>query len=218
MFVLAAVVAWLGHTYQRHRQLGRDKQALRDLGCVFDVSPPSKYSIQRLFPAHSGSGYQPSNGYLTSVRNYDRLGSGTSVERFIDIISRQPRLETVSVYGAELTDAQAKRLLELPLEALMLSECSMGETLRATASPTLTWLGLARTRVDDYSLAALGDLPRVGRLDLTRTRVSDRSIEYLARRKSLKRVILLRCKVTRDGADRLRRQRPDMKVDYEPLR
>jgi hypothetical protein len=124
----------------------------------------------------------------------------------------------VSVYGTEFTDAQAKSLLELPLDALMLSECSVGETLQATASPTLKWLGLARTRVDDHSLAALGDLPRVERLDLTRTRVSDRSIEYLAGRMSLKTVILRRCKVTRDGADRLRRLRPDMKVDYEPLR
>jgi hypothetical protein len=215
--VMFVVAAWLGYTCHQHRQLGRDMQALRDLGCVFDVSPPNKYSIRRLLPAHSASGYQPSNGDLSSVRNYYRLGYA-SAERFIDIISRQPHLETVSVYGAELTDAQAKSVLELPLDALMLSDCSIGETLRATASPTLTWLGLARTRVDDHSLAALGDLPLVERLDLTRTRVSDRSIEYLAGRKSLKRVILRRCKVSREGADRLRRLRPDMKVDYEPLR
>jgi len=196
--ICAIVVAWYSRGYRRRQQFQRDMQTLSDMNIVFNV--------------HTG------DGQISSMRAYGGLGSAERFDKFCAIAERQPRLRGVSACWSDLSEAQVARLLALPVKALMIEQCSAGGTLRAEASPTLTRLGLPRTRIDDHSLAALGELPNVEHLDLTRTRVSDRSIDYLAGRKRLKLVILARCKVTAEGAQRLRRLRPDMKVGWEPLR
>ena len=99
----------------------------------------------------------------------------------------------------------------------MISQCSIGDTLNATASNTLEFLSFARTRLDDRSLSALGRMPNVKRLDLTRTRVSDNSIDYLAELKSLSTLTILRCKISANGKQRLETLRPDVTIEWEPL-
>lgn len=191
MFVFAIVAGWAGNLYRRQQLREHDEQALAVLGAVFDED-------------------------LSSVRHFKGLGARGS-EQFITIVARQPDLRSITLDGTELSDRQAAKLLGLPLEALAIHECSIGGTLRAKASPTLTWLSFFRTRLDDHSLAALGSLPNVKTLVLYRTRVSDRSIDHLASLSSIKTINIRRCKISPDGAARLRQLRPDISVKYAPL-
>lgn len=214
--MVAVAIAWMSSGYRRHQATGRDIRALARLGCVFDLKPPARFSIERWLPRHKVEGVSY-HGELTGVRHYYGLGTETRTDEFINIVARHPELRGVVVDGTQLSDSQAARLLALPLQQLSICECPIGGTLRAEASPTLTWLSFFRTRLDDHSLAALGSLPNVETLVLYRTRVSDRSIAHLASLPRLQSINLSRCQVTADGAERLRRLRPDVKVAYRRL-
>ncbi|WP_442510788.1 hypothetical protein SH528x_002431 [Novipirellula sp. SH528] len=153
-------------------------------------------------------------GYPATVRQYHDLNNA---DEFIDVISRNPTITTLTVDGTSLSDSQVQRLLELPLTALSIDECPTGDTLVARASHTLERLSFHRTRLNDASLTALGDLPNVHFLDLTRTRVSDASIDYLAGLPSLKALTIRRCKISENGKRKLENLRPDVKIKWEPL-
>ena len=139
------------------------------------------------------------------------------IDEFVTILSRQPKLAQIQLDGVKLADAHVQQLLSLPLKTLWLTECSLGGTLRCKAPETLEKMALFRTRLDDHSLSALGQMPRLTYLDITRTRVSDRSIEYLASLESLDELVIRRCKITQAGVERLKQLRPNLHVAWEPL-
>jgi len=218
--ILAGVSAWIAGIYRQHQQTAQDIRELRRVGSVYDYGNDAPSILTDWFPRlvvneQTGETYTRN---LYSVRNYSREKGHKKVETFVEIVARHPEIRSITFDGGKINNQQAATMLALPLESLMIGETPIGDTLRAPASETLTWLSLHRTRINDHSLKAFGPLPNVEYLDLTRTRVSDASINHLATLPRLKKVVLRRCKVTKEGAARLRKMRPDLEVAWEELK
>jgi hypothetical protein len=208
-FVFAVLVAFSVQRIQQLQQIGSDVESIR--------ASRANVSLARGDAAPFSWFATGFDGHPTLVYKYFDTPDLKDADAFIDIVSRNRTITSLTVDGSPLTDPQAQRLLGLPLNALMISQCSIGDTLNATASNTLEFLSFARTRLDDRSLSALGRMPNVKRLDLTRTRVSDNSIDYLAELKSLSTLTILRCKISANGKQRLETLRPDVTIEWEPL-
>jgi hypothetical protein len=201
------VIFALMHLYIRKLQrIESDIELLHQHGTNVDLAPNSVGVLSRFLIDFVG--------YPAEVRQYHELNH---VDEFIDVISRNPTILRLTIDGSSLTDSQVQRLLQLPLTELSIDQCPTGDTLQARASSTLERISFHRTRLNDSSLTALGDLPNVYALDLTRTRVSDASIDYLAGLPSLKAISVRRSKISENGKQKLETLRPDVQVLWEPL-
>jgi hypothetical protein len=202
-----AVVFAIVHLYIRElKRVEADIGLLSRYGSNVDRAPSSRGLLLRVVSDFAG--------YPSDVRQYLKLNNA---DEFIDVVARNPTITSLTIDGSSLSDSQVQRLLELPLTALSIDQCPTGDTLHALASPTIERLSFHRTRLNDASLTALGDLQNAHFLDLTRTRVSDASIDYLAGLPSLKALTIRRCKISENGKRRLETLRPDVEIQWERL-
>ena len=206
LFVFAVALGTSLLYFQKLKRVETDIEILRSHGGNVDRAPFSQGVLSRMVLDFAG--------YPSEVRQYTPLDN---VGEFIRVISRNSTISELTIDGTALSDSEVQRLLELPLTSLRIDQCPTGDTLDAPASVTLERLALHRTRLNDRSLAALGELANVRYLDLTRTRVSDASIEYLASRPSLTTLTIRRCKITEDGKRKLEALRPGLRINWEPL-
>jgi len=80
--------------------------------------------------------------------------------------------------------------------------------------PAVTHLRLAHNRITDRGVAALGELPRLLHLNLYgNSGVTDAGLESLARSASLRELYLWQTGVSAAGVERLRTERPDLRVE-----
>jgi len=80
--------------------------------------------------------------------------------------------------------------------------------------PAVTHLRLGRNRITDRGLAALGELPLLEHLNLYgNSGVTDAGLESLVRIGSLRELYLWQTGVSAEGVERLRLQRPELRVE-----
>lgn len=209
VLMLALASTYVASQIKHMERVAKDVSTLKEFHAHVELSPVQTYPMARFVPAFSG--------YPTGVRKYFDTPDLDGADKFISLISRNPTISMLTVDGTPLNDREAERLLGLPLRSLVISSCKIGDALDAQAWPELEWLGFQRTRLNDHSLKALGDLERLEHLDLTRTRVSDASIDYLAALPALKSLVIRRCKITAEGYRKLLARRPKVEIQWEEL-
>jgi hypothetical protein len=118
-----AIVFALMHLYIRQLQLiESDIKLLRQYGANVDRAPFTGGFLGRVLLDFAG--------YPADVRLYYGLNNA---DEFIDVISRNPTITSLTIDGSTLSDAQVQQLLELPLMKLSIENCPTGDTLNAQA-------------------------------------------------------------------------------------
>ena len=81
----------------------------------------------------------------------------------------------------------------------------------------ITHLNLAKTKITDRGLAAVGQMRKLTRLNLNKTQVTDRGLFQLSALDELRYLNLHGTKVTTEGVARLRRLLPKTKINYQRI-
>ena len=109
-----------------------------------------------------------------------------------------------------------KRLINLIDLDLSSSEVTDAGLAHIAGLEKLERLNLTSTRVSDAGLAHLKDLKRLRELHLAYTSVTDAGLKHLEGFKSLHSLDIEGTRITAEAVSRLRRARPDLKIEHEP--
>ncbi len=135
----------------------------------------------------------------------------------LDGITPQRSIRWLDLSMLSATTTAVSRLYPEPrsLEQLSLERTAIDPSIGnwLALAPRLRELDLSFTRVDDTTLGHVDPAVPIETMWLTGTRISDRSIELLSAIRTLKSLDLQRTDVTEEGRQRLRRLRPDIRLD-----
>ncbi len=115
----------------------------------------------------------------------------------VGALGRLQKLGTLRVHGLAITGSGFENLSEL-------------EELR--------FVSLQGSAIDDDGLAGIAKLPGVVSLNLTGTKITDDGLKHFAKMKTLRYVNAEQTKVTARGVNRLKRQRPKLRIDVDAAR
>lgn len=120
---------------------------------------------------------------------------GTDItDESVDVIISQPRLDMLDARATFLSDDGIRRIAE--------------------GLPAMRNLRLSETWVTDAGLKHLSALKHLAILDLRGTDVTDNGLETIRHFPALKTVRLNATRVTMDGAKKLKRARPEVRIEF----
>lgn len=127
-------------------------------------------------------------------------------------------LEVNTINNKEFGDAEAALLEPLANQIVWLKAPNTKITDKGMPSmaklKNLIKLNLNHTAVGDMGIKSLAQLQYIEVLNLVNTQVTDASLSEIAKMKSLKKVYLWQSKCTKAGIENLKRQRPDLYINF----
>lgn len=136
---------------------------------------------------------------FTGKSNLDRL---ELTPRTLDAVARLSELQSVTLWGTNVSDAEILRLLPLKhLLSIDLSYTNVTGNVLTTLSrmPQLAIINLEGCQVDDKHLEQLSGLERLITLRLAKTNVTDKGLKHIEKLKNLIQLDLSACEVSDDG-------------------
>ena len=136
---------------------------------------------------------------FTGESSNDRL---KITPRTLDAVAQLPKLQSVSLWGTNVSDSDIARLL--PLKNLLSIDLSYtdvtGDVLTTLSQmPELVMINLEGCDVDDEDLERLSDLDRLITLRLAKTRVTDKGLRHIRGLDKLTHLDLSSCEISDDG-------------------
>lgn len=136
---------------------------------------------------------------FTGKSNLDRLAL---TPRTLDAIAQLAGLQSVSLWGTSVSDAEVARLLPLKhLVSIDLSYTNVsGEVLKSLSQmPKLVVINLEGCDVVDQHLASLSKFDQLISLRLAKTQITDRGLRYIRGLKNLNHLDLSSCEISDVG-------------------
>ena len=163
-----------------------------------------------------------SSGLSLAVRRLEsvtiRSKDVARLDRSLSMLTSIPRLKHLSFYDTPLTTEKLNDVLSnTEVSSLYLRNAKLPRgRIPCLNHPTLKWLCVCHTQ---FSNPALADLtPTLTYLDLTRTRINDKGLPQLQRLRDLKQLNLRRTPTTVQAVDQLRDAMPWCRISWEALR
>lgn len=136
---------------------------------------------------------------FTGKSNLDRL---ELTPRTLDAIAQLTELQSVSLWGTNVSDSEISRLLPLKnLSSIDLSYTNVSGDVLTTLSkiPELAEINLEGCDVDDKHLEQLTGFERLITLRLAKTHVTDEGLRHIEKLKNLIHLDLSACEISDEG-------------------
>ena len=142
-----------------------------------------------------------------------RLSKTEITDAGMGALAKCERLESLDVSQTKIGNVEElwtlPRLKRLNLYLTLVTDSGLGEHRSAAK---IEWLNLDKCPITDDGLAKLAPLTSLAWLHLGGTAITDAGLAELAKFESLKEAIVTKTETTLEGIEKLRRDRPDMKV------
>ena len=156
---------------------------------------------------------------LTKLRKI-RLSKTAITDAGMSTLATCERLEDVDVSQTKIGDSGVGELRALPrlkrlnLYLTLVTDSGLNSFRKDgyRSAETIEWLNLDKCPITDDGLAALASLTNLAWLHLGGTAMTDVGLAELAKLRPVREAIVTKTETTLEGVERLRRDRPDMKV------
>ncbi|HSQ57534.1 MAG TPA: hypothetical protein VLM40_17565 [Gemmata sp.] len=157
--------------------------------------------------------------HLAGLRNLESLSLGSGVtDAGLEVLSRFPKLTSVSVRSASVSDAGLKHLTRLKTLAtleLWRTQITDAGVELLSDFPNLTSLGLGNA-VTDKGVEVIARLPKLTALNLSNCAVTDAGLKHLTKLKNLSSLHLAETQVTASGLAEIKKALPGCRITLWP--
>jgi len=149
---------------------------------------------------------------LTKLKKI-RLSQTAITDDGMNALAKCKTLEDIDVSQTKISSPGARELAVLPrLKKLNLYLTLVTNSGLDAFPATIEWLNLDKCPITDEGLAKLASLSKLAWMHLGGTAITDAGLAELAKLLPLKEVIVTKTETTFEGVEKLRQDRPDMKV------
>ncbi|MCL2305034.1 MAG: hypothetical protein FWC43_06785 [Planctomycetaceae bacterium] len=142
-----------------------------------------------------------------------RLSKTAITDTGMNALAQCKQLEDIDVSQTVISDGGVKELAELSrLKRLNLYLTFVTDAGLDFFPATIEWLNLDKCPITDEGLAKLVPLSKLAWLHLGGTAITDAGLAGLAQLSSLKEATVTKTETTLEGVEKLRQDRPDMKL------